>query len=499
MKSLMLLLLLTGNTVIVLYEGRFNYEEYDQQKYVVEGIVLSDHNDSLKVRVTRAWDSISEVGDTLTFFHDNRLDCEYGQPGLFMADSSGRFTIRGIPRDGFYIMVGRSTPNILTIDDLEDLSAGRDPEFNDHTSHITVHFPISSEEIEILVYPDGEDRITESDYDIWDGRNVYGEICRGPGYSSEFGMHKSDYDSPEDLITFRGDTRKYDNGSYYLDLWPVYPAVGSTEAYEDYLEYGTTPVYVFAIKVGNLDLWPVGLPQESYLVADGRNFYVTGRYMFVPREQPARSIEGPDMQFSAFSTLYGERYSSQKLLLRLDNLDTASGRPLLMTMLEALEDDEYIYASLSYKETADSGPVFYSECRLRLSPPSFTMRTNPIESSAIDLSASVFSFDESGRAVLLYEDDSYAQIISDLDVYNATIRPHNTALFENPEDDGSLLMFHFASIYHYSNHAELSDMLLARVIENLLWEGSLSGSIYRVSPVDAEKTEISTFSLYRRI
>jgi hypothetical protein len=449
------------------------------------------------VIVTNVWSGGSSPDDTLTFYHDYRIGMDRDQSGLFMADSTGRLTIHGLPEDGFFIMVGRSAPNVLTVDDLRCLSSGRVPVFNRHTSVISVHFPLSSEEERIRVYPDGDIRIAESDYDDWDGREVYGDICTGPGHSSELGMYHSPDTVSEAAITFRGDVRRYDDNVYYLDLWPVYPAVASTEAYEAYCEDGTIPVYAFAIKVGNTDPWPAGLPEEAYLIADGRDFYLTGRQMFVPRETGAGMVEGPDMQFSAFASS-GERYSSRKAVLMMEDLDTSSGRPILMTMLEAIDDDDLIHASLWYKESGESDPVFFSECRLELSPPDFTIETDIGPENLADLDGSIFTFDDTGRAVLEYDGHRYDQIRTNPGLHTATIRPHNSALFVNPEDEDGLLLFHCTTIGHYSNHADISDMMVARMIDNLLWEDSISGTLYEVGVPYAVLTEITAFTLHRR-
>lgn len=494
MHIILLLLYIIGMTVITAPTGRFDYENYHQHEHVIEGTLVDYQYDSLTVRVSRVWSGASEPGDRLTFYHEYTIEMEENQQGLFLADSSGKLSIHGLAGDGFFTMVGRSSPNILTVEDLQSLSSGKVPEFNQHKSAITVHFPLSSEEIEITVSPSGTDRVTETNFTRWDDRRVFGTIYNGSAYLTEFGMHRSE---GEDLyLSLAGEIRSFNNGVYYFDLWPKYPAFSSIASYTSYCESGVIPVYTFRIKLDDSDPWSIGLPDDAYLLSDGREFYLTGRQRFVSRPYYQRDSDSFDMLFPVF-TSSGGRSSTRNTLLRLDDLSSEPRKPILMTIIEALENGEF-NGSLYYVESRDSEPVFYSGCAIDYCLLSYKIETVPDTLSSIDIDGSSLSFNKTGQALLEYNGVTYTQIEYETNPYGNDIRIHNSALFDYPDDDSTALLLHFSSIPSYSNHANTSDFLIARLIDCSLLSDSIEGRLYEVNLSDDERREIATFTLEKQ-
>lgn len=483
-------------TVIMAPTGRFDYENYHQHEHVIEGTVVDYQYDSLTVRVTRVWSGASEPGDRLTFYHEYTIEMEENQHGLFMADSSGKLSIHGLARDGFFVMVGRSSPNILTEDDLQSLSSGEVPEFNQHKSAITVHFPLSSEEIEITVSPSGADRVTETNFTRWDDRRVFGTIYNGSDYLTEFRMHRSTNDHLYDPLSLAGDIRSFKNGVFYFDLWPKYPAFSSIASYNNYCESGWIPVYTFRIEVDNSDSWSIGLPDDAYLLSDGREFYLTGRQRFVSRPYYQRDSDSFDMLFPLF-TSSGGRSSTRNTLLRLNDLNSDPRKPIVMTIIEALENGE-INGSLYYVESRDSEPVLYSECTIDYCRLNYKIEAVADTLSSIDIDGSSLSFNKTGQALLEYNGVTYTQIEYETNTYGNDIRIHNSALFDHPDDDTAALLLHFSSIPSYSNHANTSDFLIARMIDYSLLNDSIQGILYEVNLSDHEQREIATFTLEKQ-
>ncbi|PIE51947.1 hypothetical protein CSA37_09220 [Candidatus Fermentibacteria bacterium] len=136
---------LLSATIIVTTDSSFNFSHnsYQQMMHVVEGVPEIRGEDSLTVLVSRNWYGDAVTGDHLTV-NCSRTMSQIGDiQGIFMVDSSLNLRGYGEVRDGFYVMKPFSSPNILTTDDLSLLSRGEVPRFNQHESHITVHFPLS--------------------------------------------------------------------------------------------------------------------------------------------------------------------------------------------------------------------------------------------------------------------------------------------------------------------------------------------------------------------
>lgn len=496
MHIILMLLHIIGTTIIMAPTGCFDYEKYYQYEHVIEGTLVGYQDDSLTIEVTRVWSGMSEPGENLTFYHDYRVDIEDNGYGLFIADSSGRLSIHGLAREGFFILVGRSTPNILTVDDLQSLSNGEIPEFNQHQSAITLHFPLSSEEIEIIVIPNTDDRITISNFDRWNDCRAFGYISRGEDYLTEFSMSQPLDQFIFEPLSFAGDIRKYDDEVYHIDLWPKYPAFGSTASMNDYYEFETIPVYTFRIELEEPDYWLIGLPEECYMISDGNEFYLRGRQKFVPRNYYQRGSDSFDLLFPAFTSSGGSS-SSRNTLLRLENLERFPRKPLLMTMLEAVEHGD-LHGSLYFVESGDSEPVFYSECTVSLSSPSFLIKAEMDSSYSVNIDDSILSFTATGQAVLEYDGISCIQISDDLNLSDNQIQMHNSAVFEYPDEDAYSLLLHFSSIHSYTNHAYESDLLVARVIHHWLRDGTITGVLYLVRADAGQREEIGSFTMYRQ-
>ncbi|MFO8183314.1 MAG: hypothetical protein R6U39_04000 [Candidatus Aegiribacteria sp.] len=488
---------LIGTSVIAVPTGRFNYQNYDLYEHVVEATLACKQDDSITVVVTRVLDGPADNGDSLTFSYDYRLGLEPDQNCLFIADTTDKLSIYGLIRDGYYIMVGRSSPNILTEDDLESLSSGEVPEFNDHSSEITVHFPLTSDEEDIRVRLEDGRRITESGFHLWDDVDVSGNICTGPGYSSVLEIYLSREYGGTEPITFSGDVRRYRDDKYYLDLWPVFPAVTSTEAFEDWQQHDIVPFYTFSIDVDQQDSWPAGLPEDAYLLSNGRDFYLTGRRMFVSRRdtEPAAD-EDFQMKFCPYATT-SSHYSTRKLILEIENIDNSPEKPLLMTMLEAVDDDGCLEASLYLQESDDAKLVFFSECTLSLCAPSFTMEPDHEYSDEFNIDRCSITFDETGAVILDYRGHNYPQINHEVDLYIGNLREEDCVIFEDPHDDDTVLLLYFTSLDDYIGDSELSEMLMTRVLDNMLWNGPIQAILYRFSLYIPESTEIAPVTLQR--
>jgi hypothetical protein len=486
---------LLGTTIIWPPAGSFDYLNYAQLKHVVSGTIVSYSEDSLTVRVNRVWTGPSQTGNYLSFYRNFEVDLGESRQGLFMADSLGKLCSYGLERDGFYIMVGQSSPNIISYDILRALASGEEPQFNQHKSVLTVHFPLSSEEIVVNINPLGDERITDTEFPRWDGRRIYGTLCTGPVYLTEFGMHRSQDAEEYDPFSLAGDVSSYHDNTYYLDLWPEYPTFSSIDTYNMYYEHGTIPLYTFSLEPDIEDGWPIGLPDDAYLLSDGRDFFLTGRQTIVSRIYSQRNSNDFDMTYELFTTSGGTS-SNRSTLLRLEGLNSEPLKPLLITILEAVEHGE-IHGSLYSLEPSNSEPVFYSRCTLEFNSPRYSIEETGDVAGCDFINGSFLSFTDTGRALLNCGDVTCTQIFDQMNTYGPEIKIHNSALFSYPDDENLGLLLHISSISSYSNHAYLSDFLVARLIEQRLLNYDLDGVLYEVNLSTGAKRELTTFSLIR--
>ena len=501
MYILIFMLSLFRVTVISLPAGSFDYGEYNLYAHVVEGEFISEWADSVRFRVTEVWTGSSEPGDELTLYTRFSTFLEQDDKALFMSDSTGALRCFGSAREGFYILAGNTSPNILTVDDLELLSNSVEPEFNKHESNITVHFPISSEEIDIRVIPEEYGRRTRSSYSEWDNLDPFGAICSGNNnYMTEFSMIPAGEDLylGVQLGTFAGDVQKYSEGVYYIDVWPEYPCFGSIQSMEEFYEYGTVPVYVFRIEMENPDYWSIGLTDEAYLVSAGEDFYLRGRQRYVS-EDTRGYLDNSSLFFRAFAS-GGSTYSSRSTLLMINDMDRELNRPLLATMLEELKDGP-ISGILYFVESDDTEPELYSDCTINLYTPIFEITA--ICDTTIDalMNDAILSFNDTGSAILEYDGRSYTQIHRNLEfqwnnIY-PRIRQYNYAVFNYPGDEDCYLLLHFSSLRQATYLDGADDMLVSGIIHHWLGYGNVDGIVYKLDRTNSETEQVGTFSMSR--
>ncbi len=476
--------------------GRFNYMNYDRLAHVVEGELILKQNDSLTVRVSRVWSGSSTVEEEITFINSYSFNyLEQGNTGLFMADSAGFLQSYGIPRDGFYILNRQSSPNILTYDDLYLLSHGEEPEFNNHESRITVHFPLSSEELEIKVVPTDSGRRIRSMIDVLDDAVPQGNICYASDHSTVFSMNLTDLDIHPRFqqCSFSGNVESFSNGIYYIDLWPENPCFASIESMIEYFEYGAVPVYCFRIEIDNADHWSIGLPEVPIMVSSGEKFYLRGRQIFVGSD-PEWQSGVLDLCFSAFIS---HGHSARRTLLRIHDINPKLGCPYLADMLESLQYGA-LNGTLYYLESVDSEPIEYSDCTIDLYSPSFQIESNTNSGYTEDISGSVLSFTETGQAILEFNGCSYYQILDDLDLpypYQSSYFMTNL-VFENPFHENSYLILHFTNFSGPGHSVDAHKVLLSRIIHHWLKYGYIEGKLVNYNVSDGEIEDIGSFTIY---
>lgn len=494
MKLIFLSMILSSG--IFVSTGRFNYMNYDRLAHVVEGELILKQIDSLTVRVTRVWSGSSTAEEEITFINSYSFNyLEQGNTGLFMVDSAGFLQSYGLPGDGFYILNRLSSPNILTYDDLYLLSHGEEPEFNNHESRITVHFPLSSEELEIKVVPTDSGRRTRSSIDVLDDAVPTGNMCYESDHSTVFSMNLTDLDIHPRFqrCSFSGNVESFSNGIYYIDLWPENPCFASIESMIEYFEYSAVPVYCFRIEIDNADHWTIGLPEVPFMVSSGEKFYLRGRQLFVG-SNPEWQSGVLDLCFPAFSS---GGHSARRTLLRIHDINPELGCPYLADMLESLQYGA-LNGTLYYLESNDSEPIEYSECTIDLYSPSFQIETNTNSGYTEDISGSVLSFTETGQAILEFNGSSYSQILDDLDLPHPYQSSYFTTyvVFENPFHANSYLLLHFTNVGGAGHSVDAHNILLSRIIHIWLRDGCVEGNLIQYDIGDREIEELDSFTMY---
>lgn len=499
MLLLIFLLSFFATTTITIPAGEFDYLEYDHYAHVVEGEFITESADSVYLRVTEVWTGSSETGDVLTLAARSSTFLEQGEKALFIADSTGALRCFGLAREGFYDLVGNTSPNILTVDDLELLSLGDEPEFNKHESHINIRFPLSSEVIDITVAPTENGRRITSSYPLWNDLDPFGNICSGFANMTELGMIPSEDDLYQgvQLGIFAGDVRKYDGGIYFIDLWPKYPCFASIQNMDDFYEYGSIPVYMFRIEMDNEDYWSIGLPEEAIMVSAGRDFYLRGRQRYAS-EATRRYLDDFNLFFRTFASS-GDPYSSRGTILRIDDMERELDRPLLVTMLEELKDRP-ISGALYFVESDDCEPELYSECTISLYTPSFeiaaTCDTTTMDALINDVT---LSFNDTGSAILEYNGRTFPQIHTNLGFpwsgNHPPIRQYTYAVFDYPGDGDYYLLLHFSSVRQSTYIDGADDMLISELIHHWIKDGIIEGKIYKLDSTSFEIGHVGTFSM----
>jgi len=492
--SIIVNLLRTSMTII--YAGNsFNYENYHLLADVVEGEVLSVTEDNVTFRVTDTWTESSRFGDELSPNTRYEVGLEEGDTALFLVDSTGWLTIYGLARNGCYLMSGRSSPDILTVDDLYYLSRGEEPEFNQHESRITVRFPLSSDEISIRVNPADDGRRISSQYPEWDNKRPSGEISlyTGAGFSIPTGNESSIGLS---TIYFLGEVSKYSGGTFFLDAWPRYPCFSSRQSVEDFYEHGTVPVYVFRIELENPDYWSIGLPDEAYMVTLGDGFYLRGRQRF-GEEDNSRYFGNRDLIFRAFASGATSHYPYRRTMLRIEGLDSPLNSSLLAAMLQAAENGS-ISGNVYFLESEDAEPELYSSCTISLASPEFTLSTHCSTDVVSEMNEAILSFTETGLATLESNGTEYEQI-QDYQEYPYTVLRNSVCTtFRIPDTEGEYLILNFPDIYLGDRRKNADKTLVAELIDEYLARDRVDGVFYYVNSSESNPVSVGSFTLTLR-
>ena len=491
---MILQILRTSMTIIYVGYG-FNYENYSRLAEVVEGEILSITENDVTIKVTETWTGSSNYGDELTLHARRGIELEPGERALFLVDSTGSLSTYGSARNGCYLMAGRSSPDILTVDDLYYLSRGEEPEFNQHESRIAVHFPLSSDEISIRVNPTEDGRRISSQYPEWDGQRPAGEISlyTGAGFSIPTGNESSIGLS---TIYFLGKVSKYSGDTFYLDAWPRYPCFSSRQSLDDFYEYGTIPVYVFKIVLDNPDYWSIGLPGEAYMVTQGDGFYLRGRQRF-GEEYESRYFGYRDLVFRAFASGVTSHYPYRRTMLRIEGLDNLPNSSLLAAMLQAMENGP-VSGNVYFLESEDAEPELYSSCTISLASLEFALSTQCSTGVASEMDGAALSFSETGLATLTVDDSEFKLIQENLAYPYDVLRSNTSATFRLPDTEDEYLILNIPGIARWMQRMNADDTLIARLIDGWLVNGPMEGVFYHWIPSESNPVSVGSFTLTLR-
>lgn len=491
MSEYLLIILLVGTTIIFPNQGFFNTSLYPQFENVVEGTLQDVVEDSITVEVTQVWKGNTSPGDDLKLICTFDLNLEPGQQALFMVDSSGKLVTYGLTREGFYVLQGLSSPNVLTHDDLQNLASGAEPDFNTHESRITVHFPFSNEQIGMYVSQSGSDRIVESDLDQWDGRRVFGALCMGPGGTSIFGMHRSEDPDLYDPLLLAGHVFSFMDGVYSLDMWPHYPAFADLESYYTYCENGYVPLYSFIMRTDGDGQSSTYLEDESWILSNGRRFYLNGSRR--RESSPVNQTEKSFFELEFYMPIpIGEPSTYGTLFIRLEGLPVDPRRSLLMRMLEAATTNT-IQASISLREQGSSELTRLAGCTIDLYTPEWEIAT---DSSDSEYNGAVLSFTNTGRGNLKVDGKICPQLYQTLQTSDRTITPYNSALFRHPGDENLALLLHVSGVSSYPSSSP--EYLLAGMLDSRYRLIDLGGELYTVDLTSDERNLLLSLVLKRK-
>jgi len=468
----------------------FNYERFDELTDVIEGEVISIQNDDsradLTVRVTQVWAGSLSTGDILTFSERYGIDLGLGDKGLFLFKGLSYPVNYGLARDGCYLLASRSTPDVLTSDDLDELARGNTPVFNDHESRIAVHFPFSADEIRLYVYPEGMSRRwISTTYSAWNGLEPGGEMSNS-GFMSELLIHTGNEHRGINDIELAGEVRSYSDNTFFIDVWPRYPCFPSVQALDDFYQYGTVPVYVFRLDIESNDYWSIGIPDEGYLITQGDGFYLRGRQRYV-MEDSVSNFQNRNLYFEAFSVSYSPSYHGRRCMLSMEGLDFSLNRPLLSAMLDAQENGP-IAGTLFFLETDDSEPELYCECTVSLYTPEFVITTECDSQLMEKLDGAVLSFDETGVVTLEYGNSTFRQLASHPDMPYLRYQQNNAVFtIMGADSDFFILNIPGVTVQNELDYREYADRtFVAELLDEWLLEGSVECRFYQWNEGDEE-------------
>ena len=489
MLKLSVLLLLFGSSIIVISPGRFDYEEYGEYDLVIEAVVHECDNDSLTAEVLHTWTGPVDLEGLIGLSNRDRIRLSPGDSVLLMVDSTGVLSSYGHIEEGYYRMAPRSSPDILSVDDLSLLASGYTPEFNKHESLITVHFPISGEAASITVSPVDEGRRTTSNISYWDAAVPEGTIVNQRTSATKLVLYPDeDALNLNNLVSFQGSVLRFERGTYFYDMWPLNPCLPSIDALEDYYLHDIVPTYVFRIETGDTDNWSIGLSDPAFLILDGSDFWITGRQLPVSHNPTWEDT----LCFGAY--FGGFPLSSRRTLLRLnlDNDDT--GCPMIASILElAVQGD--LTGELLYLESRNAEPVPYTDCRLSLLSPVFTLSTDVDSSLVPDFDGCNLSFTCAGRGVISCSGKEYYQTPRPAELHqslNRSLSSITVAAFDYPLNGTGRLIFQFTNSVTFAD----GHSLIPRLVYGSLREDSLVGNVYLFEADSAETVNIGEFSMH---
>ena len=487
MNYLILYLSLASTTVIMPHTGLIDYRDYSDYQHVIEGHILQYEGDSLTIQVNRTWSGNALSGQEVKASCSFEIDLPDQSPGLFFVDSTGAVRAVGIARNGYYEMGVYSSPNILTIDELRVLSRGDTPVFNQHESIVTVHFPLSKEEVQLLVRPSGNTRIIQTDFPPWNGREIYGNINWGPEELTELGMHASEDPDLYDPLKLSGDATSYCDGIYYLDLWPDYPAFPSIESYLEYCEYGTIPLYTFHLEMDPDDCASLGLPDEPYIFADGDKFYLTGE------QGTCRAVRRTSSRLELAFKTFGSGYTEPTLVIQFDDFESYPRTPVLISMLEALQNG-VLHASLNLMEYGSPEPAIRASCTF--SEHELSWRASSVSTG--DIGEIILSFSRTASPILEYEGSTCCRLHQEPGDFGYQFDSSNSVIFGYPEQQDRALILHFPIVTTRYSYNGLSGYLLTRMMGPPSQEFVPHAILYEVNLGNLNTREIGEISFHRR-
>mgnify|MGYP006282090215 FL=1 len=500
MIAMIILLALLGNTVIWAPAGHFDYTEYSSYHSVFEGEVLAKTGDSIHVTVTEVWKGDLLPGQQIGLQSDFPINVERGSAALITADSTGNLLCCGTGRNGFFIMHGRTSPNILTIDDLELLSSGETPAFNEHESLITVHFPLTGETAQLEVLPGDMFRRAVSEVDIWNGAYVLGSICGGPRGSTEMVLYPSTsaYRDREPLGTFRGDVISYEDGVYYMEMWPAYPCYPSLRSAVAEPVSVTGPLYCFDIDLRNEFMWLYDIPDETFILSDGRGFFLLNG---CGERLSSSAGQRDDMGLGLNSLVFGTAGLDMGLLpdghlvIELDDPQPDGGTPLLASMIQRCSEDDLTGTVLLHRGP-HMEPVDLSAFTMSLDRPEFLLLVSDSASAAVDLDGSSLVFLEDGGAAIEHGGYQYRQDGLQLRVPRThhTHYPYSMA-FSIPGSPDSYIALAFPGMELVWSGADAYRTVAAQLLSTCLKDGSTTCQVWSYHRLEDSYTRLGDMDI----
>lgn len=501
MVNLLMLMILFGDTVIRTPAGHFDYTEYDSLHRVFEGEVLSGGSrDSISVRVTFVWKGDLSEGQRTDLVSDFRVNLEEGSIALFTADSTGEMLSYGQKRDGLFVMVEWASPNILTLDDLELLSRGVEPTFNEHESIITVHFPMTDETSELRVIPAESLRTVITDIEDWNGARVQGNICQGPRGSTEMTLYPSGRGFMDEsaLATLAGDVTGYDDGVYYMEMWPQYPCFPSPRSVKECGETEIDPLYCFDLEFHNHLIWLFGMFEETFILSSGQGFFLmngNGEVFSSSGRQRDRMRLGLNNIVFGTAGFDTGLMPEGHIILRFDGLQEDHHIPQLASLIETCAEGT-LSGTLLLDWSRDLEPAALSRFSLSLDRPEFLLQVSDSASAAAGLDGAHLVFPEDGIAAIEHAGREYRQDNLHLRVPRTH---HNSYLygmaFSIPNRPDSYIALAFPGTRRMWSGSGADDTVAAQLLNNCLKDGHASCQVWSYHRLEDSYTRLGDFRI----